>query len=245
MVKRFIQKANATIRSASDLPDLVREHIAAGSALIVFDFDGVLSSNSEEQVYQAVPDPEERSGLERLAAEAGIVPELYDTQYLRHMIYQKIMHDIGAEIEPGPLLPLAQELTRMGAPYYILTARSSPPAIARVLSFCESHQLKPQELFFVGRVGKGRQLHLVGRGDAARRIIYFEDSQRHVRNSTSLAYDPLTTVYVVWEDTHAPEVGRRTFAEALSRYWTLKGGGSGHERRKLPNPAKRRTVGKE
>jgi hypothetical protein len=244
LAKRFIQRADATIRSANDLPDLVREHISAGSALIVFDFDGVLSSNSEEQVYQAVPEPDERGALERLAAEAGIVPELYDTRYLRHMIYQKIMHDIGAEIEPGPLLPLAQQLTRKGVPYYILTARSSPPAVARVLGFCEAHQLKPQELFFVGRVGKGRQLHLVGRGDSSRRIIYFEDSQRHVRNSTSLAYDPLTTVYVVWDDTNAPEVGRRTFAEALSRYLTLKGAGSGDER-ELPNSAKRSTVEKE
>ena len=206
---------------------------------MVLDFDGVLASNREEQVYQADPEPAERLELEKIARTIDIEASLYDTRYLRHMVYQRILHDLGEEIEPGPLLPLAREFSEAGIPYYVLTARSSPPAIARVLQFCEQHELRPQELFFVGRVGKGRQLHLIGRGDPERRIIYFEDSRRHVKNSTSLSYDPLTTVYVVWDNANASEAGRRLFAQALNRYRHARGGGAEHGKHKLPEQTRK------
>lgn len=201
-----------------DLFSLLSDTLRARDTLLVFDFDGVLASNREEQVYQAAPEPDERPFLDDLAQRLAIDPNLYDTRYLRHLIFQQLQLELGEEIESGPLLPLARQMGAQGLSYYILTARSSPSAIVRTLAFCEKHELRPQEIFFVGRVGKGRQLRLIGSGHEGRRIVYFEDSLRHVRNSTALAHDLLTTVHVVWDKENGL-VGRRTFLQTVNKYF--------------------------
>jgi hypothetical protein len=167
--------------------------------LAVFDFDGVLTSPVEDLAYRLPERPGERPLLDREARQHGIVPDIYDTRYLRHLVLQAALEGLGELPAKGPLLPLARELSRAKRPFFILTARSGRAAIARLMAYLQHHSLEPQEIFCVGRVPKGRQLALVGTsvrdGGLA---VYFEDTVRHARNSSKQENALVATVHVSW-----------------------------------------------
>ena len=205
------------------LPDAVTERhlsfILKNRAIPVFDFDGVISSDLEDRVYRLPEFPGERTILDEIAKFFSIDETLYDTQYLRHLVYQAILCVLGDNIGQGPFLTFVEALNDERIPYYILTARSSPHAVARLMTFCEGHQIRPQELFCVGRVGKGRQLNRVAPDNSGRPLIYFEDSHRHVVNSSRLRNTLIRTVHVQWVDSEmleAEESYRRTLDQFAS-----------------------------
>jgi hypothetical protein len=137
--------------------------------------------------------------LEREARRQGIDTEIYDTPYLRHLVLQAALEALGELPDAGPLLQLARELTEVRRPFFVLTARSSRAAITRMMAFLDHHRLKPQEIFCVGRVPKGRQLALVGATiPEGRRVVYFEDTVRHARNSSKQDVPVVATVHVSW-----------------------------------------------
>jgi hypothetical protein len=109
-------------------------------------------------------------------------------------------------------LSLAAELSAAKRPFFVLTARSGRAAIDRALAFLDVHSVAPQEIFFVGRVAKGRQLTLTRRTiGSPTPLAYFEDSYRHSRNSKLQDVEGLETFHVYWN-------GReRGAAEALRR----------------------------
>ena len=166
----------------------------------VFDFDGVLTSPMEDLAYKLSEYPGERTILEGEARRYGIVSEIYDTKYLRHLVLQAALEALGELPAEGPLLELARELTEARRPFFILTARSGRAAISRLISYLDHHHLEPQEIFCVGRVPKGRQLALVGsmvpNGTG---VVYFEDTVRHARNSTKQDNPVISTVHVSWD----------------------------------------------
>lgn len=182
-----------------DLRWLDREY-GPGRPCTVFDFDGVLASPVEDLVYKLPERAGERGVLSAEAARYGINAEIYDTPYLRHLVLQSVLHASGELPGAGPLLPLAREMTRARHPFFILTARSGRAAVQRVFSFLDQHGLQPQEVFCVGRVPKGRQLALVaGAMPDERRVVYFEDTARHARNSHKQDGAAIATVHLVWD----------------------------------------------
>ena len=187
----------------------------------IFDFDGVLCSPREDLVYKLAERPDERHRLSQAAHHYRIDPALYDTAYLRHLVLQAILADRKMAPDPGPLLPLAVALSRAGRPFFVLTARSGRAAIDRALSFLDANKVTPQEIFFVGRVAKGRQLTLT-RNSVSKpaTVAYFEDSYRHSRNSTSQEHEGLETIYVSW--THVEKFAAQAFFDQILD-WFEKG----------------------
>lgn len=186
-------------RARPDLWWLDREY-GPGRPCAVFDFDGVLASPAEDLVYKLPERPGERGALAVQAARHGIDTEIYDTPYLRHLVLQAVLDASGELSGEGPLLPLARELTRARRPFFILTARSGRAAVQRVFSFLDWHMIQPQEVFCVGRVPKGRQLALVaGSMPDERRVVYFEDTARHARNSHKQDGAAIAAVHMVWD----------------------------------------------
>lgn len=183
-----------------------------GCPAAIFDFDGVLASPVEDLVYKLPEFPGERAALAEEAGHHGIVADVFDTRYLRHLVLQAVLEEIGELPTEGPLLPLAREMSAARRPFFILTARSGRAAIARLMAFVAEHRLLPQEVFCVGRVAKGRQLSLIAdtlRSDTP--AVYFEDTVRHARNSRKQDALGVETVHVAWG---LPPVGE---AEALLR----------------------------
>lgn len=168
----------------------------AAEAVAVFDFDGVLCGPEEDAVYRLPEAPEERAHLELIARHYGIDVAFFDTRYLRHLVLQAIMAERNILPTPGPLLELAQDFSRRKRPFFVLTARSGRAAISRALAFIDHYDVTPQEIFFVGRAPKGRQLSLVELTTGAKRIFFFEDSPRHIRNSREQAIDGLRTIQI-------------------------------------------------
>ncbi len=182
-------------------PDLrwLDHEYGPGKPCAVFDFDGVLASPAEDLVYKLPERPGERGALSVDAARHGINAEIYDTPYLRHLVLQSVLQASGELPREGPLLPLAREMTRARRPFFVLTARSGRASVQRVFSFLDRHGLQPQEVFCVGRVPKGRQLALVaGAMPDERRVVFFEDTARHVRNSHKQDGTAVAAVHMVW-----------------------------------------------
>lgn len=169
-----------------------------GPFYYVFDFDGVISSETEEQIYRLPARKGERELLEKIAVHYHISPEGYDTRYLRHLVVQELLLAQDIPIEPGPLTNAAKELSRVGRTFFLLTARSGRAAVMRALTFLDFHEIRPQELFFVGRAAKGRQLSLIRTSVGGGSLIYFDDSPRHARNSRRLLVRDFETVFVDW-----------------------------------------------
>lgn len=165
----------------------------------VFDFDGVLTSPVEDLAYKLPERAGERRLLEREAQRHGIDTTIYDTPYLRHLVLQAALEELRELPEEGPLLKLARELTDARRPFFVLTARSGRAAVKRMLGYLDRYMLEPQEIFCVGRVPKGRQLALVGATiPEGRRVVYFEDTVRHARNSSKQDVPVVATVHVSW-----------------------------------------------
>jgi hypothetical protein len=167
-------------------------------SLFVFDFDGVLIDQIEDVLARKPEGEGERVALERIAKRHSIHPELFETPYLRHLVYQSI-----ALNEPAPphiLLRFIQRLDDTGDPYMILTARSGLYAIQRLTAYIETHRLYPQEMFCVGRAAKTTQLEFLLDRFPQHTICYFEDSQKHVDAAEALGNDRLIVTHVKWPE---------------------------------------------
>lgn len=183
----------------------------------VFDFDGVLCAQNEDLVYKL---EETKSEKPRLFAEArrfGLDPELYDVPYLRHLVLQEALQEQDILPEPGPALRLAKEMSSEGRPFFILTARSGQAAVFRALSFLRNYRLRPQEVFCVGRVAKGRQLRMVREMiNERRKVVYFEDSLRHARNSRQQDFVGFEAIHLLWSEPKWDEA-RKLYRDALGQ----------------------------
>lgn len=213
-----MQILDATLPSLPDAYRSIGQFDAAvgRSAVAVFDFDGVLCDPIEDRVYRLAETPGERDRMKRLAPHYGLDPDLYDTPYLRHLLLQAVLAEHRHLPAAGPLLPLCKELSATARPFFVLTARSGMAAIKRMLGFVEAHSIMPQEIFCVGRVAKGRQLKLIREtvsNDGP--IVYFDDSRRHVRNSSAQDFEGLETVHVVWS-TYEEAAARDFWQDALN-----------------------------
>jgi hypothetical protein len=166
----------------------------------VFDFDGVLASVVEERVYQLPTAHGERERLEQVAARLGLDPSLYDTAYLRHLVFQEAMASAGWVPEPGPLCAAARALSEAGRPFFVLTARSGVAAIQRALAFMAAERIHPQEFFCVGRVAKGRQLARIDTDTGERPFVFFDDSEMHSGRSARQKTGTALSVHVDWGD---------------------------------------------
>lgn len=172
-----------------------------GEPVAVFDFDGVLSSPVEDFVYRMPEYAGERERLAGLAERHAITPDLYDTNYLRHLVVQAELHRDRVLPYPGPLLDIARDVSQAKRPFFILTARSGSAAIRRLLAFVDSYELTPQEIFCVGRVAKGRQLGIIrSTVSSGHPLVYFEDTIRHIRNSRQQDIRGFKTVHVAWAE---------------------------------------------
>lgn len=162
-------------------------------SLFVFDFDGVLIHQIEDIIARRPEREWEREMLEQLARQYNIHAELFETPYLRHLVYQAAIDTPSA---PHCVLDFVKELT--DDPYMILTARSGRHAIRRLFDFIEHHDLHPQEIFCVGRAPKTTQLKFLLDRLPDHTVCYFEDSKKHVDAAMTIDSDRLMITHIEW-----------------------------------------------
>lgn len=185
--------------------------VPSDKVIYVFDFDGVLASPIEDLVYKLPKTTDDKHFLERAAGYFGIDYGLFDQSYLRHIILQNALLRRHHPIDVGPLCTLAADLSRNGEPIFVLSARSAPSAVSRALGFLNTHSINAQETFFVGRVGKGRQLSMLQTQSKGKHIVYFDDSIRHSRNAFGQKAETIISVHLGWRR-------RDLYSEAVTLY---------------------------
>ena len=169
------------INSSSRLVDALTlgELSITEAAVYIFDFDGVISSRVEDDIYKLPPTADEIPLLLAAAKCFGIRCDGMEQRYQRHLLYQAAAWCLRLPIEPGPAFLQARDSGRY-ARLFILTARSGWHAVERLRNFISAAGINPVEIYSVGRVKKDRQVELICREFESRQVFYIEDSVAHL-----------------------------------------------------------------
>lgn len=162
----------------------------------IYDFDGVLACPIEDAVfrldantYKAMDDEFIKLGRERY----GITKLTENMARNRHIILQEILYETKKCPDRGPKFT---HMKYSGNPFYVLTARSGPGAVARVSQFFESHRIRPEEMFFVGPVSKTHILIDLCHKFEDQELEFFDDTHHHIVAANDLGLPNLTVHYV-------------------------------------------------
>lgn len=185
---------------------------------ILYDFDGVLADGLEDAIYKLPEIDSEKEVLITAAKNFGISTRIYekDIRYLRHLVFQEAAYRAQKPIKPGPLLEQAMEKSNDNIPIFIVTARSGPSAIRRMLDFLSSHGLVAQEIFCVGRVSKTSQISYVLKKLAVRHVYFFDDSGRHISNAKNMKGDRVSAHQIKSSNNVRQVELRRYFMDVLT-----------------------------
>lgn len=164
-------------------------------SMFFFDFDGVLADQHEEKVYRLKPVNRERDFLVPRANKHGIMGDLFNTNYLRHLVYQ------AEYLESHPLAtPFVHFAREMVDPFCILTARSGFHAVKRLMNFIDHHGLVPQEIFCMGPSSKAQHLRNMLRIFPEHHLVFFDDSLEHIETASQIDDPRVIVRHVVNHD---------------------------------------------
>lgn len=165
------------------------------SAVYLFDFDGVISTRLEDDIYRLPPSDDEIELIASAARHFRIHCAGMEQRYQRHLLYQTAAWFLNLPIEPGPALQKAKDAARLSK-LFVLTARSGWHAVQRLRDFLSSRQVSPTEIYNVGRVKKDRQIDLLCREFRSKSVFFVEDSEAHLADAAALAAQNLRLVRV-------------------------------------------------
>lgn len=194
----------------------LEDHRYTPTGVYVFDFDGVVISRSEDDIYRLAPEAEEFSLLEQAAHTFGINCANYDIRYQRHLLFQAAAWKCGLRMQPGPGLSLFRQVGDSGL-CYVLTARSGWHAVERMRAFLKAENIQPIETYTVGRVAKDRQIELLDQAYPSRQLIYVEDSASHLQAVKAQFGDRVTCILAVQEREETYDEGRARTREVIEK----------------------------
>ena len=177
----------------------------SSDAVYVFDFDGVVSSSFEDDIYKLPPTGGERRLIAAAAQKFGIRCEGMEQRYQRHLLYQAAAWCLKLPIAPGPGLAKAKQANDFSR-LFVLTARSGWHATERLRDFLRQHGIIPIETYHVGRVKKDRQIELLCREYPDKTVHFIEDSAAHLTSIAALNFANLRLVLVARDFDRQPKV---------------------------------------
>ncbi len=163
--------------------------------IYVFDFDGVISSNFEDQIYRLEETARDVAMTAVAAKILGVRCDGMEYRYQRHLVYQAALWHNRSPILPGPGFFMAQEASRI-AKLFVLTARSGWFAVERSMSFLKNNNIIPVEVFCVGRVGKVGQIKLLCDQFPNKIVTFIEDSEEHLNSVMSSGVEQVHPVLI-------------------------------------------------
>ncbi len=187
------------------------------SMINVYDFDGVLCDPIEDCIFRL-----DESWLDNVfitlgRQRYGITNLSENTKRNRHLILQEVLYEQGKCPEPGPMF---DQLMSSTDPFFVLTARSGPGAVARVSQFFERYEKRPEEMFFVGPVSKNHMLIDLCEKFPDTTVRFYDDTQYHIDHANELGYANLEAVWVDNKVTNLAEEARDYYGELVA--WLQK-----------------------
>jgi hypothetical protein len=164
-------------------------------AVYAFDFDGVISSRFEDDIYRLPPTDDEIELLSAAAKHFRIRCEDMEQRYQRHLIYQAAAWKLKLQIEPGFGFAKAKQASDSSR-LFVLTARSGWHAVERLRDFFRNQNIIPIETYNVGRVKKDRQIELLCREFPMRKVYFIEDSTAHLADVARFNFANLGLVFL-------------------------------------------------
>ena len=181
----------------ADLPEkaiFLGDMLLAENCIYAFDFDGVVSSSDDDDIYHLETWDGEQALLLDAARALKIRCTDMEMKYQRHLIYQACCLVLGSEIAPGIALSHIKRASEIGN-VFVLTARSGWYAVERMRRFLNDIGVIPIEIFNVGRVKKDRQVDLLCREFSKSRVFYIEDNIAHLAAVSALGHENLDLVW--------------------------------------------------
>ena len=163
-------------------------------AIYLFDFDGVIASGLEDQIYKLDAKPGEIERFEEIEKALGFRFSGLEHRYRRHLVFQELALRQQLPINRGTGFERAAWAAE-NARFFILTARSGWAATDRVRTFLEQNNMNPIDLYQVGRVLKDRQVLRTVEEFPDARVYYIEDSAAHLARAEALQESNLALVY--------------------------------------------------
>ena len=158
----------------------------------IFDFDGVLCDPLEDAVFR-LPEMDSDKEFNELGREYFRIARLTSNpKRARHLILQEYLYHVGIGCQPGPAY---SKLSRHD-PFFVLTARSGPGAVARVSEFFETCGHLPEEMFFVGPCSKNHHIQILCDWFPDQQLTFYDDNQHHIDEAANLTCPNLTSVHV-------------------------------------------------
>ena len=170
--------APANTRKTGDVLSL-QDYSVHAEDLHIFDFDGVIISRDYYDIYDLPPTDDEKELISSAAEYFGIRCSDMDQRYQRHLAFEAASWKLRLPFKPGPGLEHAIQASQQSR-FFILTARCSWHAVARLRDFLQQYDLFPLELFTVGLVPKYLQISLICRESPSRRAIFIDDLQANI-----------------------------------------------------------------
>jgi hypothetical protein len=180
-----------------------------------FDFDGVISSSFEDDIYHLQTWPGEVELLSEAAAYFGIRCGKMELKYQRHLLYQASALKVGIDIVPGPAIEHVMEAAATAA-LFILTARSGWYAVERLRVFLSRRRIVPIEIYNVGRVTKDRQIDLLCREFFSEPVYYIEDNPAHLAALYHIKQPNLELVFAERSAHYDADSLRQAFIDTVS-----------------------------
>ena len=162
----------------------------------IYDFDGVLACPIEDAVFRLDPANYAAMDAEFISLgrdRYGITKLSENVARNRHIILQEVLYESKKCPDRGPTFDY---LCRNNDPFYVLTARSGPGAVARVSQFFENYGIRPEEMFFVGPVSKTHILIDLCHKFEDQQLEFFDDTYHHIEAANDLGLPNLTVHYV-------------------------------------------------
>jgi hypothetical protein len=159
----------------------------------IYDFDGVLSCPMEDTIFRLPENDMDEAFISKGRERYGITRLSTHVQRNRHLILQEVLYEQRVCPKPGPRF---QHMMDNPNPFYVLTARSGPGAVARVSQFFEAHDKRPEEMFFVGPMSKTHMLEYLCKEFQGQKLEFFDDSFHHIQAANELSLCNLDVHYV-------------------------------------------------
>lgn len=164
------------------------------STIHVYDFDGVLCAPIEDTVFRLPAGHELDDEFIKMGRERYKITFLSEhKQRNRHLILQEVLYELKMCPFEGPCY---DELMASSDPFYVLTARSGPGAVARVSQFFEKINKRPEEMFFVGPMSKDHCLIDICNKFPDYQIIFTDDNMHHIEAAAALGLDNLQLRFI-------------------------------------------------
>jgi hypothetical protein len=184
------------------------EVVVGARDVYAFDFDGVLSSPVEDDIYHLLSWSEEEDLLDRARRIFELKCELMEPKYQRHLIFQAAAYYLDIPIESGPGLSLLNRCAKENY-IFVITARSGWYAVSRMRKFLNDADIVPIEIFNLGRIKKERQINLLCQEFDNSAVYYIEDNAAHLEAVSIIDNDRLNLVWAERERSRLDEVSLR------------------------------------